>query len=299
MGEVRQAMASTHRTVPEGFLYDAPGLALLERVGSLPSYGMARAEATLLAASRCAIWNAAGCPVDMVEFDAGTAVRSRPIIDLADRYAVADRCRPVLIDTVAGLEKAFPRVAFQAFHAGRLTAAKDLPETDAARLYLWLGSAVARLAPTDARLALAGIRAQMKVEDRLLVTADLAKHPDDLRRAYRDDQGFHAPLVRNALRRLNREIQTSFEIANWIPEIEVQEDRGRVELRLRSSEATEVSGGRTGDVWRFEADEPIVVEHAYKQTEGQVAALFLSAGFRTVERWIEPTWDFGAFLVAP
>lgn len=297
--EVRQSMADRPRALPPGMALDAAGHALFARVTSLPSFALARAESELLRTQKHHVLSSAGAPREIVDLQAGTATQPRPLLDNVERYVAVDRCRPVLDDAVGCLATAFPKLEVRAIVGdpafGLAVAAHDRGP----RLALLLGSALGRLDPTAARLELSRVRAAMEPEDRLLVGMDMVKDERRMRETYDDANDVYAAFARNALRRANREVGTDFRSTDWAVTVEVQPERGRVEIRLEARRDLKVDGGRTGAGWSFAAGEAIVVEHAYKPSEGQLAATAIGAGFRVEEVWKDEAHAYALFLLAP
>ncbi len=292
-------MAERPRALPPGMALDAVGHALYARVTALPGFGLARAESELLRTQGRQVLARAGGPREIVDLEAGTAVQPRSLLNAVDRYVAVDRCRPVLDDAVGGLAAAFPKLEVRAIVGDPAFGLAAATRERGPRLALLLGSALGRLDPTKARLELAHVRAAMAADDRLLVGMDLAKDERRLRETYDDPSDVYAAYARNALRRANREVGTDFRPADWSATVEVQPDKSRVEIRLEARRDLIVEGGRTGERWTFAAGESIVVEHAYKPSEGQLAALALGAGFRVEEVWNDPLHGYALFMLAP
>lgn len=297
--EVRSAMSNRPRALPHGMAFDAVGHALYARVTALPRYVQARAEAELIRVHRREILALAGSPPEAIDLLSGDGVQARPLLDEVQRYVAVEPCRAVLEDTLDGLAAAFPRLDLRGIVGepafGLRMATRDLGH----RLVLLLGSTLGRFDPTAARLELARLRSLMEPEDRLLIGVDLAKACGRFAEAYDDSTDVYAAFARNALRRTNREVGTNFKSADWTLEIEEQGDFGRVEVRFVARRILDVSGGRACEGWDFLPGEALIVEHAYKPTEGQIAAIALGAGFHVVQAWKDGDQGYGLFMLAP
>ncbi len=296
--EVRVAMSTRPRALPPAIAFDAVGHALYARVTALPQHTLARAESELVRTHGREIMEEAGWPGEIVDLNAGTTVQARSLLREIRRYVAVEPCRAVLDDAVDGLEAAFPHVEIKGIVGepsfGIAAAGRDL----GARLVLLLGSYVGRFDPTMARLELARIRGHFEPEDRLLVGMDLAKDAYGAD-AYDDSTDVYPAFVRNALRRTNREVGTDFRSADWRLVVDPQPDEGRVEIRFEACSEVVVTGGRAGGGWDFTMGEPLVIERAYKPSEGQMAAIAIGAGFRLVQSWIDSPGGYGIFLLAP
>lgn len=297
--EVRDTMSDRPRALPPEMAFDAVGHALFARVTASPSFSLARDEATLLRTYRNEILDRAGRPGEIVDLDAGDGTRARPVLDGAGSFVAVETCRAVLDDGVEGLAAAFPSLKVRGIVGNALFGLGSSTPSKEPRLVLLLGSGLARLEPTAARIELVKLRQAMQPQDTLLLGFDLAKGECAMQAAYDDEAGFYAAFSRNALRRANREVGTDFRVDEWRYVAEPQPHRGRVEIRFEARRAIAVSGGRTGMGWDFMPGEPLIVEHAHKPTEGQVAALVLSAGFTLEESWKDDPKGYGLFLLRP
>lgn len=297
--QVRQSMASLPRALPPAFALDAVGHALYARVTSLPCYTQACAEANLIQTHRRDLLAKAGSPKEIVDLNAGTATQSRGLLHDVERYVAIESCRAVLDDAVDGLGAAFPHLEVNGIVGDPAFGLAYAPTPRDPRLLLMLNSALGKLDPTEARLELARIRGLMEPEDRLLVGVDLHKDDSRLADSYQDIGDVQGAYFRNALRRANREVGTDFRSTDWNLAIEAQADSGRVEIRFEARDRLTVDGGRSGTSWQFEKDEPLVVEHAYKPTEGQVAAIAVGAGYTVEQVWRDGAEGFALFLLAP
>jgi dimethylhistidine N-methyltransferase len=120
----------------------------------------------------------------------------------------------------------------------------------------------------------------------LLIGVDLQKDPEIIERAYNDDAGVTAEFNLNMLRHLNREFDADFDLDAWSHQADYNRDKGRVELRLVSSQKQAVSVGP--ETIRFAAGEAILTEYSHKYTLESFAAMAGRAGFRVVKAWIDP-----------
>ena len=297
--ELRQSMAGKPRALPAGAALDAAGHALFARVTALPEYTLSRAETDLLRSRRDEILQAAAHPREIVDLEAGSSVRARPLLEGAEGYVAIERCRPVLHDTINSLAAALPRLRTRGVVGEAVSGVASVPRGEGPRLILLLGGALGRYDAAGARLLLWRIRAEMSPRDRLLVGVDLDKEPRRLLDAYRDPAGVVSAYLRNAFRRVNREVGTDFRPGDWDERVEVQSQQGRVEIRYEARKDLVVFGGRTGGDWAFGSGEPLVVEHAYKPSEAQVAAIALGGGFGIAGVWTDPAQGYGLFMLGP
>ncbi len=96
----------------------------------------------------------------------------------------------------------------------------------------------------------------------MLIGVDLKKDPAVLEAAYNDQKGITAKFNKNILRRLNCELDANFDIVNFTHNAFYNEEAGRIEMHLVSSQKQTVTVG--GNVVQFEQEESIHTENSYK-----------------------------------
>jgi uncharacterized SAM-dependent methyltransferase len=118
-----------------------------------------------------------------------------------------------------------------------------------------------------------------------LVGVDLRKDPARLRAAYNDRAGVTAEFNLNLLVRLNRELGADFHVQNFQHRAVYDEEKGRIEMRLVSTQPQQVRVA--GTPIDFAKDEYIITEHSYKYSVEEFRALARQAGFRPEKVWCD------------
>ena len=119
----------------------------------------------------------------------------------------------------------------------------------------------------------------------LLIGVDLQKDPTIIERAYNDSAGVTAEFNLNMLRHLNREFGADFNLDAFSHSAEYNQEEGRVELRLVSSEQQDISVG--DEAFTIEEDEAILTEYSHKYTLEGFAAMARQAGFEVERVWTD------------
>ena len=189
----------------------------------------------------------AACRASVIELGAGTATKTRMILDglagAARTGAFLSRWMSRKRRWRRRKEPASPARG-QSRTAGRgLTPAAwtSSPRCPAPRLILYLGSSIGNFEPLQ-RVAAAGAdcAARLSPGDTLLLGTDLVKDASVLLPAYDDAAGVTAAFNRNLLVRINRELGADFDsesfahVARWNPVA------SRIEMHLESMRAQEV-----------------------------------------------------------
>jgi dimethylhistidine N-methyltransferase len=280
---VRDGLLALPKRLPPWLLYDDSGSALFDEITRLPEYYLTRTEHAILGENADAIVAAAGPPLSLVELGAGSATKTRLVIEAALR--AQERVLYVPVDVspgslataerhladVPGLNFC-PVVARYPDELGWLAAAPGR------RLVMFLGSNIGNYDPPQAAALLTAVTHELRPGDFMLVGADLRKDPAIVLPAYDDAAGVSERFNLNLLERINRELGGTFDarlfrhVARW------NDEASRVELYLESRVRQAVTIGRLGITARFEAGELMHMENSYKLTVPGLEALFRSAG---------------------
>ena len=157
---------------------------------------------------------------------------------------------------------------------------------------LFLGSNIGNFTPAEAGAFLARLRGYLRAGDSLLLGVDLVKPADVLERAYDDPLQVTAAFNRNLLRRINDELEGTFDLAGFAHRALWNAPEQRVEMHLVSLRRQRVTIGRCEvDTW-FEAGETIWTESSYKYQPAQVLGLGTAAGFGAATQWLDEAAGF-------
>ncbi len=285
---VLDGLTSPPRAVPAKFLYDARGSALFDEICELPEYYLTRAETAILQRRAPEIGRRAGPGCALIEFGSGSSVKSRLLIEALPElalYAPIDISRQHLDATAAQLRRDYPALNVAPVCADFMGPVPPI-ESPARRLGFFPGSTIGNLTPAEATVFLRRTRDLLGDDGALVLGVDLKKDPQRLHDAYNDQAGVTAAFTLNLLRRMNRELQATFDLAAFAHEAFYDEAEGRIEIYFRSLRAQTVSvAGRRFD---FAEGERVHTEYSYKYDTADLAALASGGGFRIAEIWTDP-----------
>jgi dimethylhistidine N-methyltransferase len=298
----REGLLRAHKRLPSWLFYDDAGSALFEEITRLPEYYPTRTERGILASDAGAMVDAAGPPLEIVELGAGSASKTRLLLDAALerqarlRYVPVDVSRAALADAADGLRgvgrlEVHPVTARYPDELGFLHGAAR-----GRRLVLFLGSNVGNFDARSAVRLLSGVRRHLAPGDALLVGADCRKSARILLPAYDDAAGVTARFNKNVLVRLNRDLGATFRpelfrhVARW------NDRASRVELYLESAVKQSVPVAALQAKVPFAAGERIFTESSFKRTPAQTRQLLARAGFAPETTWFDPRRWFGLTL---
>jgi dimethylhistidine N-methyltransferase len=294
--EFRQAvlngLSGAPRAIPAKFLYDARGSALFDEICELPEYYLTRTETKILQQRAVEIGRRAGPGRALIEFGSGSSVKSRLLIEALPQlalYAPIDISRQHLDATAARLRRDYPGLRVEPICADFMGPVPPI-EGDARPLGFFPGSTIGNLEPAEATAFLQNARQLLGDDGALVLGVDLKKDPKRLNDAYNDSAGVTAAFTLNLLRRMNRELLATFDLAAFAHEAFYNSDEGRIEIYFRSlREQTVLVAGRRFD---FAEGERVHTEYSYKYDMAGIEALARSGGFRIAETWTDPAHLF-------
>jgi dimethylhistidine N-methyltransferase len=284
---VLAGLAATPRAIPAKFLYDARGSALFDEICELPEYYLTRTETRILQQRAAEIGRRAGPGAALIEFGSGSSVKSRLLIDALPKialYAPIDISRVHLDATAARLRRDYPTLPVEPVCADFMGPVPAIATT-APRLGFFPGSTIGNLEPAEATAFLRNARQLVGDDGALVLGVDLKKDPQRLHDAYNDSAGVTAAFTLNLLRRMNRELHASFDLAGFAHEAFYNPVEGRIEIYFRSlRDQSVVVAGRRFD---FAEGERVHTEYSYKYDMADIEALARSGGFCIAETWTD------------
>jgi L-histidine N-alpha-methyltransferase len=292
--DVLEGLARPQKELSPKYFYDTRGSELFEEITYLEEYYPTRTEHALLRRWMPG-WVAAERPAALVELGAGSARKSRVLLDAMAEHGTGDLYVPVdvsgafLHETAARLRQEYdglrvePAVRDMTVRLGLDT---ELPEP---AWFALLGSTIGNFRRSEAAALLRRVVGEMRPSDRFLMGADQRPGPhktrEELERAYDDADGVTAAFNLNVLRVLNRELGCDFDESAFRHRAFYREDEDRIEMHLEAREAQVVRIGPDHTV-EIEAGETIRTELSCKHDRGSVEELFRDAGL-AVERWAQ------------
>lgn len=299
--EVKAGLEKTPREVPPRFFYDERGSRLFEDITRLPEYYLTRTERALLR-SRGAEWTKQLAPRSLIEPGAGSADKTRVLLDAASvtgesvLYVPIDVSAKFLEQTARQLSLEYPHLSVEPIVAD-ITRPLPLPDSlPRPALFGFLGSTIGNFDDVAASRLLGDLRRHMEPRDRLLLGADLKKDRTRLEAAYNDSAGVTAAFNANMLEVLNRTFGADFDRSAFEHEAVYDADRGRIEMYLISKREQSV---RFPGIGRLSLDkgERIRTEVSNKYDHPRLRRILGRAGLR-IERWATDAQGLYALLLA-
>jgi L-histidine Nalpha-methyltransferase len=291
--EVREYLERTPRQLPSKYLYDELGSSLFEAICRLPWYRITRAESSLLAKFAKAILQPLHRPLSIAELGCGsgeklailTANGGEPtaVIQLVDISAAALDMAQYRLEAIGYHNVLAHQTTYE---EGLIQIARSRPP-QGSLILLFLGSNLGNFDPPVARDLLCRMRSALRTGDALLLGSDLVKPERDLLLAYDDPLEVTAAFNRNLLRRINDELDATFDLAGFAHRALWNRAERRVEMRLVSLRRQTVEIGAAEYSVTFQRGEEIWTESSHKYEVDQVVAEGRGAGFDSAQQWLD------------
>ncbi|MBZ5630685.1 MAG: L-histidine N(alpha)-methyltransferase [Acidobacteriia bacterium] len=299
--DVLAGLSATPKTLPPKLFYDAAGSELFEQITRLPEYYLTRRETSILRGQAKAMVMAAGLPANVIELGAGTAIKTRMILEALQAQRGRVNFYPVdvseaALDAAKENLRGLPEVAVHPLFADYASSMDFVGEIPGPRLILYLGSSIGNFEPLHASLLLSHLRSMLGARDTLLLGTDMAKDASVLLTAYDDAAGVTAAFNRNVLVRINRELGANFEPESFAHVARWNEMASRIEMHLESGRAQEVEIRGLQMRVRFQRGETIHTENSYKFTPTMVESILRNGRFVRECTWMDSRQWFALHL---
>jgi len=288
--EIIDGLSQPEKTISPKYFYDERGSQLFEEITTLPEYYPTETELGIMRDNIVEIADLVGPQASLIEFGSGSSLKTRILLEHLHELAVyvpVDISEELLIESAHQLRQDFPNIDIIPVVAD-FTRPFALPNPSVMPLrniVYFPGSTIGNFIH-DTALDLLKVMYEEAGEDgALLIGVDLQKDPEIIEAAYNDSTGVTAEFNLNMLRHLNREFGTDFNVKAFSHSAEYNENEGRIELRLVSSEEQDISVG--DEEFTIEEDEAILTEYSHKYTLRGFAEMAHQAGFEVERVWTD------------
>ena len=287
--EVRAGLTATPKFLLPKYFYDETGSQLFEQITTLPEYYPTRVEQGLLAHIANELM-ATLRPLEMVELGSGSSTKTRLLLDAPSNpehlalYIPFDVSASIVNETAEDLLEYYPFLSVHGVVGDFGPHLERIPAPLGHRLVLFLGSTIGNMHRDERIEFLAGVRAVLGHDGRLLLGVDLVKDVSILEAAYNDTQGVTAEFNRNILRVVNQGLHADFQPNSFTHRAFFNQEESRMEMHLVADFPQNVTVKDAGITLHMAQGEGIWTESSYKFTHDSTAEMLTAAGLR-LDRW--------------
>lgn len=298
--DVSAGLATTPKSLPPKWFYDAVGSDLFEQITALDEYYLTRREAEILEREAATIASLSGATT-IVELGSGSSTKTRLLLDAFTNRGGLDLFVPFDVSAAAidaakhVLHDAYPTLNIHAVVGDFEHHLETLP-SQGTRCFVFLGSTIGNFEPTSRAEFLAGLASAMRPGDSLLLGADLVKSIDRLELAYNDPAGITAAFNKNVLSVLNRELGADFDLDCFEHVARFDTENEWIDIGLRSTHEQRVHIGDLDLEVDFGAGELMRTEISAKFRTERLAAELARAGLHLRQLWTDAAGDFSVTL---
>ncbi|WP_066554027.1 L-histidine N(alpha)-methyltransferase [Croceicoccus bisphenolivorans] len=288
--DVLQGLSQDRKAIPARWFYDERGSELFEEITKLDEYYPTRAETEILKDNGAAFADAIGAGAAVVEFGSGSSAKTPLLLQAIDpaAYVPIDISGDFLRASSEQLAAKFPSIPVCPVEAD-FTKKVTMPAAIAGmpRLGFFPGSTIGNLVPRTAVDLLREMRNTLcdgaEKPAKLLIGMDRVKDTAVLEAAYDDARGVTGAFNLNVLHRINRELDGTLPVGDFIHRAIWNDDIARIEMHLeaRRDLAFSVCGRR----FTMHKGETIHTENSHKYTRRSANALLLAGGWTPVSHW--------------
>jgi len=298
--DVRSGLAEVPRSLSPHWLYDDRGSDLFDQITRLPEYYPTECEREILAREASSVVSLPGADV-VVGLGPGTSAKTRTLLDAfhavgrLSEFIALDVSEQTLRTAVAALGARYPNALVRGIVGDFNQHLGSIPHSGR-RMIAFLGGTLGNYTAPARREFLASVSAALDTGEHLLLGVDLVKPRERLIAAYHDEHGLTEAFIRNALDVVNDElganfVQDRFEyICLW------DETEERVDMRLRSRLAQQVSIPGADLVIEVAAGEDIGIEISTKFRAQRLGGELAAEGLAVVAVWTDANDDFALVL---
>ena len=302
--EVIEGLSLPLKRISSKFHYDERGSKLFEQITKLDEYYPTRIERDLLR-KWMPIWVAELRPATLVELGAGSAEKSRVILDAmvheecGTAYVPVDVSHDFLRETARRISDEYPGLEVLPTVAD-ITAPLRLPEAVPHPSWIaFLGSTLGNFDDAGAAELIGRIAVEVEPSDAFLLGVDLRPGPhktvERIELAYDDPSGVTAEFSLNVLSVLNAEVGSDFDPSAFRHRSSYSLEEHRIETFLESLRDQRVRFG-DGTQISIAAGELVRTEISCKYDRPTIASHFAGAGL-ALDRWVEDERGFYALAL--
>ncbi|MBE9564468.1 MAG: L-histidine N(alpha)-methyltransferase [Proteobacteria bacterium] len=286
--DIVRGLSAAEPYISPKYFYDEVGSRLFEEICNCDEYYPTRTEVSIIRDNIDDIVKILGQDCLLIEPGSGDSYKVRLLLDALRpiAYLPIDISKRYLQGEAQKLAAEFTWLNVHAICAdftGKLELPYHVESTN--KVAFFPGSTIGNFAPEQAVKVLEELKMMVGEDGGLLIGVDLQKESDILNAAYNDKQGYTAQFNTNLLVRINRELQSDFNLDQFRHHAFYNEEEQRIEMHLVSKQDQRVVIG--DHKIEFKKDQSILTEYSHKYSIESFQQLAEKAGFQLVKTWLD------------
>lgn len=285
---VIEGLSQPQKTIPARYFYDKAGSELFEEITLLPEYYPTRTEISLLREHAGDIARLTGTGKTVVEFGAGSSTKTPLLLEAVkpDKYVPIDISGHFLELSAQAFAKAHNHITVLPI-AADFTQPVQLPaHVQGPLIGFFPGSTIGNFAPAAAVDLLRSFLRTLGPAARLVMGIDIRKNVRLLEAAYDDAAGVTGRFNLNVLARINRELDGTIPLDDFVHRAVWHDGRGRIEMHLEAQQDLHFQAA--GQNFSLRRHETIHTENSYKYSPEEIRLLARASGWEPMAAWFDP-----------
>ncbi len=290
--DVLVGLSESPKQLPSKYFYDDRGSELFQKIMESPDYYLTDCEFDILANQQSEFADLIkGETFNLVELGAGDGRKTSLLIDYflqqnsEFQYVPIDISEGAMRYLTRLLDQKFPALKTKGIIAEYFQGLKWLQANNQRRnMVLFLGSNLGNFNKAQSKSYLRSLWNTLNDGDYVVIGFDLKKDIELMLKAYNDSAGITREFNLNLLTRINRELGGNFDLSKFRHYSTYDVFSGAMESYLVSLEHQNVFIETIGQIFSFEAWEPIHTEFSYKYLESDIQELADSTGYTIVKQ---------------
>jgi dimethylhistidine N-methyltransferase len=303
--DVDKGLSANPKQLLSKYFYDKTGDALFVKIMNMPEYYLTKAEYEIFTRQAKDIVNAVcadGQPFELIELGAGDGTKTIELLKEMQgkvdfTYLPIDISGNALTLLEKRLKKEVPDVKVKTLQGDYFSVLGDIKHNSVRKVILFLGSNIGNMLDQNAGRFIIQLAAQLNAGDKLLLGVDLKKDPAIILPAYNDAQGITSAFNLNLLTRINKELGGNFDVAKFEHKPCYNEEMGRAESYIVSTEDQDVTIEALGKTYHFDKGENINMEISRKYDDAAVNAIIEGTGFFIEKKFTDSKNYFTDYLL--
>ncbi|CAN5389826.1 L-histidine N(alpha)-methyltransferase [soil metagenome] len=263
-----EGLSKKPKQLPSKYFYDKRGSDLFEQITELDEYYPTDCEMEIMRRYIIEITSFLGPKIQLVELGSGSSMKTRLLLEHCKdvmMYVPVDISGSYIEEVADQLREEFPGIDIHPVAADYTSPFIIAEIKDANKRVIYFpGSTIGNFNIDKAKTFLNTIADNLTSGDGLLIGVDLKKDVSVLEAAYNDSKGVTAAFNKNILTRLNRELNTDFDLNQFRHRAFYNYKKGRIEMHLESlrNQKVQINGQQA----LFKKGETIHTENSHKYT---------------------------------
>ncbi len=294
--DVIQGLRQPQKSLSSKYLYDEKGDSLFQQIMNLEEYYLPECELEILRNQTLEI--AKTFPFerfDVVELGAGDGSKTlhflKQLVEAGKEitYYPMDISEKVLETNQRLVSQAIPNLPICPVHGDYFKTLESIKRLHP-KMMLFMGSNIGNYPNSTAVNFLKLVGGYMQPNDLLLVGIDLRKNPNTIVNAYNDNKGITREFNLNLLKRINRELNGTFQLSDFDHYPYYDPIAGIMYSYLVSLKHQSVKIGP--ETIQFRKHELLHTEVSQKYSLEEIEAMSKQAGFRQVDHFLDSKEHF-------